>query len=256
MQKVVRNLQTMAVLFVATLSLQACFHSTYTNTPKVAKTAKNQYFNRLEVRGPITVIYQQGKTADIKIIGKPKDTERIELNFDHNKLTIDSKNIISGAFFQDFDEDVIVKVNSPDLIGLTLSGSGDVLVEGVLDTDNLDITLRGSGDIDIQGVICDTVNCQLNGSGDIQIKKIDVLNSVYKLTGSGDLDVNQFNTQNTQVWLTGSGDINLYTKSGNVIDCKLVGSGDITLSGNIQKLNQSTKGSGEITTNNLHIGQP
>jgi hypothetical protein len=42
-------------------------------------------------------------------------------------------------------------------------------------------------------------------------------------------------------------------KDCGTVDCRLVGSGDITLSGTIQKLNQTSRGSGDIHTDQLKI---
>ena len=50
-----------------------------------------------------------------------------------------------------------VYVTSPDLIGVTLKGSGEFISSEKVDSDNLEITLAGSGDILFTEIICDKI---------------------------------------------------------------------------------------------------
>jgi DUF4097 and DUF4098 domain-containing protein YvlB len=177
--------------------------------------------------------------------------DRVVTRKDGNTLVVSMK---SGSFFNSIKgDDVTVYVTSPDLIGVEVQGSGDFESKGRVDTDHLDLSVRGSGDIDFANIICDRIKASLVGSGDIDIKYVDAKQSDIELVGSGDLKITQSKVSQTKIELKGSGDVKVNCKDCGTVDCRLVGSGDITLSGTIRKLNQTSRGSGDIHTDQLKI---
>lgn len=86
-----------------------------------------------------------------------------------------------------------------------------------------------------------------------RLKNVVTQYSAVELVGSGDVKLNQRNAKETSLELKGSGDIKVGNQQCGTVSCRLVGSGDITLTGTIRKLNQTTRGSGDINTAGLQI---
>jgi hypothetical protein len=128
-----------------------------------------------------------------------------------------SGNIRCGAF--DRAEDVTVK----------LTGSGDVDLQGVKDTNELSLLVEGSGDI-----VCGTTavsgstHIRLMGSGDVSVQgstrhiEVDIL-------GSGDVKASGMTAQTGRVHITGSGDAHVH--SVGEVEGRTTGSGTIHATG-------------------------
>ena len=239
---------------VAVLSLTACIpeRSVFVKEPHAEKQVSAKGFVAIDVAGSPTVRYQQADSTSVEVTGPESQVENITVRVENGRLKIGSKNDKSLLRMNSVDK-VVVYVTSPDLIGVTLSGSGDFICETPLDTDTLKLLLRGSGDIDFASVLCDCLNAEVVGSGDVDVKQAQTQMASLRLTGSGDLDVRLKNTAQTSISLLGSGDIDVDFDNCRLVDCQLRGSGDIELSGQIEHLTKQKSGSGSIDKGKLTI---
>lgn len=212
-------------------------------------------FNNIDIIGIPTVYYTQGSTFSVKVKADKAIIDNVKIYVTGNTLTIthnnnSSYNIIS---FDDDDNPIKVYVTSPDLTGVTLTGTGDFISEKNVDTDKMRIELKGSGDIDFKSLICDNLSTSLVGSGDIEVKKADALTANIELVGSGEIDLNLTNAKTTNMVLKGSGDIEIgFDKCGNVTS-NLLGAGDITLKGNVQGISYDGLGTGDYNISQLRV---
>jgi hypothetical protein len=213
-------------------------------------------FERIEQFGSLDVRYRQGDTFSVRVEA-PKDVVKdVETIVRGNCLVVRMKGEGSVVNFGIADSDgVTVYVTSPDFLGIELRGSGDFVCEGLLDTDNLDIWLKGSGDITFNDVICDRANIQQVGSGDVKVRQLTAQQTDVELVGSGDMEVTQRQVAQTRIELKGSGDIKMKCRQCGSVISRLIGSGDITLNGDVASLGSSTRGSGDINTDGLTVGQ-
>lgn len=250
-------------LFTAILALMSFLNVTAENKQQVERKVKDiKPFERIEIKGSSEVVYTQGDKLSITVKG-PKDmVDLVTITTEDGKLTVaqDSESFsynrrttsfgeFLGSLLKGFHEEdfcPIVYVTSPDLIEVTLTGSGDFDCKGKLDTDNLNIVLKGSGDIDVEDIICDNIHVMLQGSGDIDIDNVEAISSNYELKGSGDLKITQQRVQKTDISLYGSGDIDVHCSKCKVVNAQLQGSGDIKVYGEVETFNQSAHGSGDI----------
>ncbi len=240
-------------LFLAPLFVVGFAASVYAfaDKDKVEVNRQVSGFERIRLQGSPDIKYTQGKTWSVRVKAPKKLIDRVVTRNDGNTLVVSMK---SGSFFRSLNgDDVTVYVTSPDLIGVEVQGSGDFESKSRVDTDHLDLSVRGSGDISFQNIICDRIKTSVVGSGDIDIKYVDAKLSDIELVGSGDVKIRQSKVSQTKIELKGSGDVKVYCDNCGTIDCRLVGSGDITLSGSIRKLNQTSRGSGDIHTDQLKI---
>ena len=111
-------------------------------------------FTRIESVGSIDIVYTQGNRPSVKVVGKAKEVDRVTTYVRGNILRV-GYNSGSRMFSFDSGDGVKVYVTSPDLVGVTLRGSGDFESKGKIDSDNLTVEIVGSGDADMKYVICD-----------------------------------------------------------------------------------------------------
>ena len=241
------------VLFLLATLAVVCTASVYAFADKDKAEVNRQVsgFERIRLQGSPDIKYTQGKTWSVRVKAPKKLIDRVVTRKDGNTLVVSMK---SGSFFNSIKgDDVTVYVTSPDLIGVEVQGSGDFECKSHLDTDNLTLSLRGSGDIAFYDIICDKINTSVVGSGDVDIKKVIAKQSTVELVGSGDVKVRQSQVNQTQIELKGSGDVKVHCDNCGAVSCRLVGSGDITLTGTVKKLDQTSRGSGDIHTDQLKI---
>ena len=241
------------VLFLLATLAVVCTASVYAFADKDKAEVNRQVsgFERIRLQGSPDIKYTQGKTWSVRVKAPKKLIDRVVTRKDGNTLVVSMK---SGSFFNSIKgDDVTVYVTSPDLIGVEVQGSGDFESKGRVDTDNLTLSLRGSGDIAFYDIICDKINTSVVGSGDVDIKKVIAKQSTVELVGSGDVKVRQSQVNQTQIELKGSGDVKVHCDNCGAVSCRLVGSGDITLTGTVKKLDQTSRGSGDIHIDQLKI---
>lgn len=207
-------------------------------------------FTRIESVGSIDIVYTQGNRPSVKIVGKAKEVDCVTTYVRGNILRV-GYNSGSRMFNFSSGDDVKVYVTSPDLVGVTLRGSGDFESKGKIDSDNLTVEIVGSGDADMKYVICDNFTVNLRGSGDVEVDYLRCATSNIWLRGSGDIEIKQDRVKNTNILLYGSGSIDVKAQRCGVINAYTYGSGDITLKGSARHLNRRANGSGSIDASQL-----
>ncbi len=230
-----RKIQILAMIVVL-IGLTSCtvrkWHVVTSNQSSDVRELRD--FERIELLGSLDVKYQQADSFSVEVCAPKEHLGQVETIVEDNCLILRMKGDGKLINFGVADGDnVKVYVTSPDLIGVTLRGSGDFECLHLVDTDNLDITLNGSGDIKFADIICDRVNVSLVGSGDVDLREVKTLYADVDLVGSGDVKM-QFNN------------------SGKV-KTNLTGSGDITLSGDVKDYKSHVRGSGDMHTEGLSI---
>ena len=208
-------------------------------------------FNRIQVDGSMDVIYTQDSTWSVKVVGPKEslplvkadvsDDGTLELSeIEDHRLNID---------FFSYNEGVKIYVSSPDLLGVSLIGSGDFYSKGNIDTDNLDVDLVGSGDILFGKVVCDSCKSELSGSGDLKMSHLTASYLSAECDGSGDAIYRNVQSLKTLASLSGSGDVILDFLKGDEVEADLSGSGDLKVNGTFNHLSQDKSGSGDLIIN-------
>ena len=218
----------------------------------VTRTQQVGYFSSVEIVGSTDVHFVQGNSREARIVGARHLTELIDLEKSGNTLIIKMKNGKSN-FFHSGSDDVTVYLSSPDLVGVTVRGSGDFEADSNIDTDNMKVSVIGSGDVDFKNIICDSFEAVTKGSGDIDAASIDCKDATLTAYGSGDIEASLKNTGKTTASVFGSGDIDLKLYNCDNVACYITGSGDIELKGNANSVHKLVKGSGDVDTSRLSV---
>lgn len=255
-----KNVLLLALFAMLLTSCDIHLSTTKTRTePTVTVTRAVDDFVRINLLGSTSVYYTQGDSLTVNVDAPANLIDYVVTEVVDSCLTVrmsdDARSIltqIAQSALRDVD-DIKVYVTSPDLVEVSLLGSGDFKCDSHLDTDNLRLTLRGSGEMHFADIICDHLVTSAVGSGDIDIDKVVAQTSSVELVGSGDVKVNHENVERTDIMLKGSGDVDASFVNCGAVSGDLRGSGDIKLLGNVHAMNKKTLGSGDFDTSGLII---
>lgn len=213
-------------LLVSTLS--ACSVATKPNKKNEKRVVENIHalpFDKVELRGVADVYYTQDTVFSIKMYGYPKDLAKVKLNWKGSRLVIDMKK--KGIKEKvELDENIVVRLSSPDLLMIEHRGVGDFYSKTLINTDTLKVEQKGVGDISFEGLVCDRLLVNLKGVGDFTAKKVKAQQSFILSKGVGEVDVNFLQCDN--------------------LDVQSYGVGDIVISGSVRNVSKTSRGVGNV----------
>lgn len=212
------------------------------NTKKPAKdeTRKVSGFNGISSAGSFDIIVTMGNTESLRLDGDADDIAKIETVVEDGILKIRTKKGTSWVKSTTIG-DVDIYITARSLKSLTLSGSGEIDVRGVIKGEEMKNTVSGSGSIELS---VDVVNYSgtVTGSGDLKVKG-QSQNAKITVSGSGEFEGDDFRTETSSARVTGSGEISLH--ASKALNAVTTGSGDIRYRGNAS-IKSSSTGSGKI----------
>jgi hypothetical protein len=202
-----------------------------------------------EIRFHVSQDYRAVITVDSNL------SEYVTLEVRNGTLNIGTKFGHSYIFTK-----FIADIYSPDLTGVSLSGSGKFIMTDKITTSSFDLNTSGSGDMEGK-IECDTFSVKSSGSGKINNNitcnnfaanisgsgKITISGTANDsdiiISGSGNFNGNEFMTNNTAVNISGSGNLNVWVLES--LKANVSGSGSIKYRGT-PKINFKGSGSGRI----------
>lgn len=137
--------------------------------------------------------------------------------------------------------DLKVLITIPDIRELSVSGSGTIISDGLLQTGDLELNVSGSGKIDAL-VESNDIDARISGSGDI-ILNGDSRQNALIISGSGDLRASQMRAKEYDITISGSGGASIDVQ--DFLKVRISGSGDVLYKGNPNK-DVSISGSGSV----------
>lgn len=223
---------------------------------------------------------KQGSPQRVELEGDRDVLEEVETNVDGDRLRIGKE----GKWFNwnTGNEKITVYITVPDIEALTVSGSGDIIGEDRIRTNDLDLNVSGSGSLSLDVEARGNVEARVSGSGDMNLKghcesfESDVSGSgkvILSLTidetadfgisgsgkiqasgranlvktnisGSGKVLAADLETNRCEVRISGSGGVEINVK--DELDATISGSGSVAYRGNPKKVNSNASGSGKV----------
>ena len=204
-------------------------------TEKSKKKLDVKPFNVINVMGSIEVVYEQGSTYEVCLVGDAAAFNQIKVGSNGSDLNISKTGNMIGNVYVDTSEsskkcDVIVEVKAPDVSVFNIAGSGQLVV-GKMKSTAVTFNQAGSGKIAVSQVVASHANFNNAGSGTILVD--DVKADYVGLT------------------MAGSGTINCRTSKAANLNCTLTGSGRISVSGKAGNYKKYVLGSGKISDSML-----
>jgi hypothetical protein len=238
-------------------------------------------FTKISFRTSGKVYIKQGSPQKVEIEGSSEALEKVKTTVEGGKLSIGPESKWYDWNWGD-DNKVIVNITVANIETLSVSGSGDMIVqtkitandlnlnvsgsgslEAEIDAANVDADVSGSGDMDLKGR-CKSFSTDISGSGGVQLSlavagvaefdlsgsgKVEASGSAQNvkagITGSGKILASNMETEKCTVRISGSGDVEINVK--NELDAKISGSGSVSYKGNPAKVNADSSGSGKVS---------
>ena len=237
-------------------------------------------FTKISFRVPGKLYLRQGSPQKVVIEGKKDILAEIETNVDEDRLVIGKEGKWDWKWGS--DDEVNVYITVKDIEGLSVGGSGDLIGETKIITNNINLNVSGSGNMKVEVDASGDLESDVSGSGNIDLKgkcrsfSSDVSGSgkvflslqssgpaAFGVTGSGKIEASgtasrvkasisgsgkilaaDLETDRCEVRIAGSGDIEINVK--NELDANITGSGNVRYRGNPSKVNSHSAGSGHV----------
>ena len=226
------------VLIIVSLLLVSCDEALDCEDgmgPVVTRTLSLDNFHSFELQGSSQVILTQGSPQEVKVEGQANIIDLIELDVQSGVWEIEYMECVRNV------DDLKIYITIPEVRNISLSGSGNITTQNIIDSEELEIFIFGSGNIDAN-IDAGNLNARITGSGNINlageagnsdmtisgsgnIRSFDLLSSVCDVTISGSGDARVFCEDELNVTISGSG--NVRYKGTPVIDVNISGSGSL-----------------------------
>jgi hypothetical protein len=245
-------------------------------------TRRVENFTKVTFRYPGKLYIKQGSPQKVEVEGSKDALEEVEFDVDGSRLTIGKEN--SWFNWNDWNDNdrITVYITVPEIEGLSVSGSGDIIGQSKITTDDLDLNVSGSGTLQLEMNASGNVEADVSGSGEIDLRgrcrgfdsdvsgsgkvmlAVDISGEAdFSVSGSGRIGASgsaksvQTNisgsgkvlaadlvTERCLVRISGSGDVEINVK--NELDANISGSGSVAYKGNPSKVNSHASGSGKV----------
>lgn len=207
------------------------------------QTRKVDPFSEISLRIGANVHLEQGAKQNLEIVAKPSTLEEIITEVKDGKLIIrfPNKNYLWSSFQPG---DITIYITTPEINGLGISGSGDIIAENEIKTKMLDMAVSGSGNIKLSELSAERVKSAISGSGDIIVAgKVSAQDLSIVISGSGNFKGLDYSADDVSVKIAGSG--NAGVEANKNLYIRVAGSGNVTYKGKPQ-VDQSVAGSGSV----------
>lgn len=198
-------------------------------------------YDQVNLQGSIDVVLIAGTEGNLKIEAESNLLEYIVTEVQGNTLKI---SVEEGVNLEPSrNQEILITVPFESLEGVSLTGSGDINSSDEIRADNFAVQVTGSGDVNLV-LNAETVEGKVVGSGDLELKG-SATELEFMVSGSGDIEASGLKASRAMATVSGSGDIAVHATEA--LRSRVAGSGDIIYSGNPQKQDFKTSGSGSIS---------
>lgn len=180
--------------------------------------------------------FTQGSPQEVVIQADEGDLEKIITEVKNGVLHIRQDRWTRNL------RNVTIWVTAPEVEGLHLSGSGKIIAEKNIRSDEIELKVSGSGNIKVMDLEGDEVDVALSGSGGVELAGSGDEMGV-SISGSGSVNARNMNTAECSVRISGSG--NCQINVTGELDARISGSGSVTYFGN-PVVDAAVSGSGRV----------
>ena len=200
-------------------------------------------FSEISLRIGAKVHLEQGAKQNLEIVAKSSTLDEIITEVKDGKLIIRFPN--KDYFWKTFQPgEVTIYITTPEINGLGVSGSGDIIAENEIKTKILDLGVSGSGNIRLSELSAERVKSSISGSGDIVLAGKEAAQDLsVAISGSGNFKGFDYSADDVSVKIAGSGNVDIEANKNLYV--RLAGSGNVTYKGK-PMIDQSIAGSGKV----------
>jgi hypothetical protein len=233
------------LLFVISISKPACAitenKSLKNNKNTIDETRSVAGFSGVSSAGNYTIYITMGNKESLRLEGSAEVLKEIETKVENGVLRIGRRKILNKRSWTN-TERIYIYIEAKTLHSLSVVGSGDIKVSGVVNATKLSTSISGSGNISLE-MDAKSYVALISGSGEIEAKGKSENTSI-TIAGSGDFEGANLESEIANAKISGSGDIVITVNKA--LDALVSGSGDIKYGGN-PSVKYSKSGSGNIS---------
>ncbi len=199
-------------------------------------------YEAIGVSGWFDVDLVNGNEGELVLEGEENLLEYIITEVKNGKLVI---KVEKGYNLKpsNWKEGIRITVPIETIDAVSLSGSGDIVGQKTIKTDNFKTSMSGSGDITLD-IDSESMTASMSGSGDITLSG---RTGTFDATISGSGDIKAYDLEADVVDATVSGSADIKVTANETLKARVSGSGDISYRGNPKKIDTKTSGSGDIS---------
>ncbi len=179
----------------------------------------------------------QGSPQKVVIEGDEADLEKLVTEVKDGTLKIKCKPSNTKL-----KSTVKVWVTVPEINSLAVAGSGKVIAEGEISSDDFDLSVSGSGKIKFANLVTDDLEIAISGSGNVMLAG-EADRAEISISGSGDVEATGFEIERCEIAISGSGSCKV--KVVEELEAAISGSGKVYYKGR-PKVNAHSSGSGRV----------
>jgi hypothetical protein len=244
------------------------------------ETRDVENFSKISFGFPGKLYLRQGSPQKVELQGDRDVLKEVETEVDGGRLKIGKQGKWNDWNFH--DAKITVYITVPNIEAVSVSGSGDIIGESKIRSNDLSLNVSGSGSLSLDVEVTGDVKANVSGSGDVDLKghfksfESDVSGSgkvvlsaridntadfgisgsgkieargeadVVKahISGSGKVLAADLQTNRCEIRISGSGDVEINVT--NELDANISGSGSVSYRGNPKKVNSHASGSGKV----------
>lgn len=203
--------------------------------PIVSKQLDLPSFHRLKLSGSDKVILQQGPQQEVMVEGQQNIIDLIRLEVSQGEWDIRTRGCVRQH------DRMVYYITLPDIKGLSLAGSGDIIGENTFVSSEIEFEITGSGSI-TAAIETGAVDAEVTGSGKLILNGNTEVADI-EITGSGECDAYSVQAKEVTVDIEGSG--KAYVTAINRLKVDIRGSGQVYYTGN-PVIHSSISGSGKL----------
>ncbi|WP_083523262.1 head GIN domain-containing protein [Methanofollis ethanolicus] len=207
----------------------------------VSETRTVEPFHSVDLATVGTVYLTQDATASLQIEAEENILPLLRTRVTDGVLTIDH----NGQCFRT-TQPIIIRLTTDEVRRVSVSGSGSVVGENEILSENLETGVSGSGGIDLRVNVTDLASA-IVGSGSTTLQGTATDHTAV-VSGSGKVAAFDLETRGSTVTIEGSGTAEVFATE--VLDVTVSGSGTVTYRGSPAHITQEVTGSGGL----VHAG--
>ncbi len=208
----------------------------------IEETREVDVFTQVDLYIAGTVYLKQGDNQKVVVKGEKKDIEELITEVKNGALIIRYE----GWFSRHGKIEIFVEMKNIE--GLDVSGSGSIVAESKIVTNEIELEISGSGSVIIDELAAKKIENEISGSGRIMLKGVDKAEVFdFEISGSGKINAFDLTAMKVSGEISGSGKVEITAESR--LEVEISGSGKVYYKGN-PIVDAEISGSGKVVSEN------
>lgn len=192
------------------------------------------------------IYYEQA--AETRVVVEANEKVRKDHSVSVKGTTLIVKSAKQDQSISSMRPSIVVRVYSPAIHSIIMTGSGDVKVKKPLSLPTgLKIDNTGTGDVELHDLTCKGyLKVEVSGTSDVEMETVQASSARITTQGTGDIDIESLTcTGDVKIVSSGTGDVSMRVACQNLV-AATVGTGDVNLDVDCNQVEASATGTGDL----------